>query len=117
MLIYQQKQWYTNNSMKKYVYNTVAIFFILQGLYVAYRFMAIFPRILGTFDYSPYQIYAYIAYIGTAILFVSGGLGLFNGKKWSVICTWVATLLPQLLRLIEPSSNVPLEHNYIVFCD
>lgn len=92
----------------------VALFFLLQGMYVVYRFALIFMRFINTFDYSAYEMYAYTAFIGTAVLFICAGLGLFNGKRWSIILAWVAVLLPQILKLIEPTSNIPLEYNYTI---
>jgi hypothetical protein len=100
--------------MKKYIQNIVALLFLLQGIYVVYRFALIFMRFINTFDYSAYEIYAYTAFIGTAVLFICAGIGLFSGKRWSIILAWVAVLLPQILKLIEPRSNIPLEYNYII---
>jgi len=98
--------------MKIYINKVLAIFLFAQGLYFLYSFFLIFKRFINAFDYSAYAIYAYRVYIGTMILFIIAGIGLFRNKNWAILCGWIAILLPQLLKLIEPTARIPLSYNY-----
>ena len=100
--------------MKKYINNAIALLLLAEGIYFLYNFALIFTRLINTFDYSAYAMYAYGVYIATMFLFLVGGIGLFRYKKWAIICGWIAVTLPQLLKLIEPLSRIPLRDNYIV---
>ncbi|MDO8575449.1 MAG: hypothetical protein Q7R78_01985 [bacterium] len=100
--------------MKKYINNAIALILLAEGIYFLYNFVLIFTQIISTFDYSANTMYAYGVYIITMILFILAGIGLLRYKKWAIICGWIALILPQILKLIEPLSRIPLRDNYII---
>ncbi len=98
--------------MKKYINNILALLLLIEGIYYLYKFTLIFTKVLATFSYS--NIPTLGVYIATILLFILAGIGLWRNKNWAIVFGWIAVILPQLLRTVEPLARIPLQNNYTI---
>lgn len=101
--------------MKKYINKIIALLLLIEGLYLLYSFALIFIKFISTFTSSNMgSVYILAVYVATIILFIVASIGLLRNKNWAIICGWVAMILPQLLKLVVPFAQMPLQNNYLV---
>ena len=103
--------------MKNYINKFLAILLFLEGFYFLYNMAANYNKFINSFDPSLLTVYVIVlsVYVISMVMFIASGVGVWESRRWSIICGWIAIILPQLLKLILPTARIPLNYNVTVF--